>query len=218
MAGKRETEAGNATLNRFPECRRSAVFTLRLSLMDRVSGITGQRSSWEVTGGPDCGVDSCSIHREGRMGSYPRFSPWMSLLLGITTRPVHEIDGPAPLESRLSSSGESDTWTTSKCFLIRFHCRCSLSESSYRLLSSPVSLPFSATHFLGPLLRANSCVLQLRGLCFPGSALNSIWVPSHKAAARFGSRSHSPLGGPKKMGQEKGENSVMSYLRRSKSR
>src|SRR6266436_9540801 len=76
-------------------------------------------------------------------------------------------------------------------FLIRFHCRCPLSESSYRLLSSPVSLPFSAAHFLGPLLRANSCVLQLRGLCFPGSALNSIWVPSHKAAARFGSRSHS---------------------------
>ena len=99
-----------------------------------------------------------------------------------------------------------------ECFLIRFHCRCPLSESSYRLLSSPVSLPFSATHFLGPLPRANSYVLQLRGLCFPGSALNSIWVPSHKAAARFGSRSHSPLGGPKKMGQEKGENSVMAYL------
>src|SRR5258705_7761868 len=92
------------------------------------------------------------------------------------TRPVHEIDGPAPLESRLSSSGESDTWTTSKCFLIRFHCRCPLSESSYRFLSSPVSLPFSAAHFLGPLLRANSCVLQLRGLCFPGSALNSIGI------------------------------------------
>jgi hypothetical protein len=36
--------------------------------------------------------------------------------------------------------------------------------------------------------------------------------PSHKAAARFGSRSHSLLGGPKKMGQEKGENSVMGYL------
>lgn len=37
-------------------------------------------------------------------------------------------------------------------------------------------------------------------------------VPSHKAAAPFGSRSHSLLGGPKKLGQEKGETLVMSYL------
>src|ERR1700687_2633113 len=35
-------------------------------------------------------------------------------------------------------------------------------------------------------LRANSCVRQLRTFCFPGSSLNAL-VPSHKAAARFGS-------------------------------
>src|SRR6266849_10944954 len=44
--------------------------------------------------------------------------------------------------------------------------------------------------FSWALLQANSCVLQLRGFCFPGSALtHHHWVPSHKAAARFGSRS-----------------------------
>ncbi len=65
-------------------------------------------------------------------------------------------------------------------------------SSLCRLLSSPVSWPFSATHFLGPLLRANSRVRQLRGLCFPGSALNSIGFPPIKqplaleaAATRF---------------------------------
>ena len=39
-------------------------------------------------------------------------------------------------------------------------------------LSSSAGRPFSATHFLGPLLRANSCVLQLHVFCFPGSSLN----------------------------------------------
>jgi hypothetical protein len=38
----------------------------------------------------------------------------------------------------------------------------------------------AATHFLGPLLRANSGARQLRGLCFPGSALNGIGFPPIK--------------------------------------
>jgi hypothetical protein len=37
------------------------------------------------------------------------------------------------------------------------------------------------------------------------------WVPSHKAAARFGSRSPR-FWVPQKNGAEKGENSAMSYL------
>jgi hypothetical protein len=62
--------------------------------------------------------------------------------------------------------------------------------------------PFFCHSFSWALLRANSCVLQLRVFCFPGCALNSMG-PSHKAAARFGSRSHSLLGAPRKWGKKK---------------
>src|SRR6266704_4143912 len=82
---------------------------------------------------------------------------------------------------------------------------------SYQLSSSWVSQPFSATPFLGPLLRANSCVLRLRGLCFPGSALNSIGFPPIKRPLALEAEATRPVC-PKKMGQEKGENSAMSYL------
>ena len=44
---------------------------------------------------------------------------------------------------------------------------------------------FFCRSFFRALLQANSCVRQLRGFCFPGSSR----TPSHKAAARFGSRS-----------------------------
>ena len=83
--------------------------------------------------------------------------------------------------------------------------------SSCRLLLSPVSHPFSATHFPGTASGSHSCVRQLRGFCFPGSSLNPMG-PSHKAAARFGSRNLSLLCAPRKWGKEKGENSVKSYL------
>ncbi len=61
---------------------------------------------------------------------------------------------------------------------------------------------FFCHSFSRALLRANSCVLQLRVFCFPGSALNPMG-PSHKAAARFGSRSHSLLCAPRKWGKKK---------------
>jgi hypothetical protein len=48
-----------------------------------------------------------------------------------------------------------------------------------RFALSSVRHPFSATPFLGPLLRANSCVLQLRVFCFPGSS-RTAWVPPIK--------------------------------------
>jgi hypothetical protein len=40
--------------------------------------------------------------------------------------------------------------------------------------------PFFCHSFSRALLRANSCVLQLRVFCFPGSALNSIGFPPIK--------------------------------------
>jgi len=72
--------------------------------------------------------------------------------------------------------------------------------SSCRLLLSPVSHPFSATHFPGTASGSHSCVRQLRGFCFPGSSLNPMG-PSHKAAARFGSLSL--LCAPRKWGKKK---------------
>src|SRR6266404_1636264 len=77
--------------------------------------------------------------------------------------------------------------------------------------SSQFSRPaFFCRSFFWALLRANSRVLQLRGFCFPGSALTHHWVPSHKAAARFGSSSPR-FWVPQKMGQKK-ETFFMSYL------
>src|SRR5437773_9186164 len=77
--------------------------------------------------------------------------------------------------------------------------------------SSQFSRPaFFYRSFFWALLQANSCVRQLRGFCFPGSAPHH-WVPSQNAAARFGSSSPR-FWVPQKMGQEKGENSAMSYL------
>jgi hypothetical protein len=60
--------------------------------------------------------------------------------------------------------------------------------------------PFSCHSFSRALLRANSCVLQLQVFCFRGSSLNPMG-PSHKAAARFGSESHSLLCAPRKWGK-----------------
>ncbi len=63
--------------------------------------------------------------------------------------------------------------------------------------------PFFCHSFSRALLRANSCLLQLRVFCFPGSSPLPYWVPSDKAAARFGSSSHSLLGAPRKWGKKK---------------
>src|SRR6266699_6715499 len=72
-------------------------------------------------------------------------------------------------------------------------------------LSSQFSRPaFFSRSFFWALLQANSCVLQLRVFCFPGSALTHHWVPSHKAAARFGSSSPR-FWVPQKNGAEKGD-------------
>src|SRR6266436_9943944 len=79
------------------------------------------------------------------------------------------------------------------------------------IVSESSKPPFFCHSFSRALLRANSCVLQLRVFCFPGSSLTPL------GSLRLSSRSlwkQKPLasGCPKKMGQEKGENSVMAYL------
>lgn len=77
--------------------------------------------------------------------------------------------------------------------------------------SSRLSRPaFFCRSFFRALLQANSCVRQLRGLYFSGSALNHR-VPSHKAAARFGSSSPR-FWVPQKMGQKKDTFSCPTYM------
>jgi len=62
--------------------------------------------------------------------------------------------------------------------------------------------PFSATHFLGHCFGLIPASGSFASSAFPVPPLHH-WVPSDKAAARFGSRSHSLLGAPRKWGKKK---------------
>ena len=62
--------------------------------------------------------------------------------------------------------------------------------------------PFSATHFLGHCFGLIPASCSFASSAFPVPPLHH-WVPSDKAAARFGSRSHSLLGAPRKWGKKK---------------
>src|SRR4051812_10737972 len=80
--------------------------------------------------------------------------------------------------------------------IVRTDCSiqvCSLSRFSL----SKVDHPFSATHFLGHCFRLIPASCIFAASAFPVPPLHH-WVPSDKAAARFGSRSHSLLGAPRK--------------------
>src|SRR6266702_256602 len=75
---------------------------------------------------------------------------------------------------------------------------------------SSVGQPFSAAHFFWALLRANSCVLQLRGFCFPGSIPHSIGFPPIKQPLALEAEALAFVC-PRKNGAEKGD-IFMSYL------
>src|SRR5882757_10852045 len=62
--------------------------------------------------------------------------------------------------------------------------------------------PFSATHFLGHCFGLIPASGSFAASAFPVPPLPH-WVPSDKAAVRFGSRSHSLLGAPRKWGKKK---------------
>jgi single-strand DNA-binding protein len=70
---------------------------------------------------------------------------------------------------------------------------------------------FFCHSFSWALLQANSCVRQLRVFCFPGSSLYAIGFPPLKQPLALEAEAFASMC-PKKMGQEKGENSAMSYL------
>src|SRR6266850_852693 len=69
-------------------------------------------------------------------------------------------------------------------------------------LPSSVSQPFSATHFLGHCFGLIPASGSFAASAFPVPPSTRL-DPSHKAAARFGSRSHSLLCAPRKWGKKK---------------
>src|SRR5258708_29443145 len=71
-----------------------------------------------------------------------------------------------------------------------------------RFFLSPVGRSFSATHFHGHCFRLIPASCSFASSAFPVPPLHH-WVPSDKAAARLGSRSHSLLGAPRKWGKKK---------------
>src|SRR6266478_4009385 len=76
-------------------------------------------------------------------------------------------------------------------------------------LPSSAGRPFSATHFLGHCFGLIPASGSFASSAFPVPPLHH-WVPSHKAAARFGSSSPR-FWVPQKNGAEKGD-IFMSYL------
>ena len=76
-------------------------------------------------------------------------------------------------------------------------------------LSSSAGQPFSTAHFSGHCFRLIPASCSFAASAFPVPPLHH-WVPSHKAATRFGSSSPR-LWVPQKSGAEKGDIS-MSYL------
>jgi hypothetical protein len=68
----------------------------------------------------------------------------------------------------------------------------------------------SAAHFFWAPLRANSCVRQLRGFCFPGSSRTSL-VPPIKQPLALGAAA-SRFWVPQGMGHEKGKDSCLTYM------
>src|SRR4029077_18557883 len=76
-------------------------------------------------------------------------------------------------------------------------------------LPSSVGKPFSDAHFSGHCFRLIPASCSFASSAFPVPPLPH-WVPSHKAAALFGSRSHSLLGAPRKWGKKKEK--IQSWL------
>src|SRR6266481_6478269 len=82
-----------------------------------------------------------------------------------------------PLES--SPIADPERWHGSRLFLFRLSCPAASAQYPADLPSS-VGKPFFCRSFFWALLQANSCVRQLRGFCFPGSAPHTTWVPPTK--------------------------------------
>jgi hypothetical protein len=71
-----------------------------------------------------------------------------------------------------------------------------------RFALSSVRHHFSAAHFPGHCFRLIPASGSFAASAFPVPPLPH-WVPSHKAATRLGSRSHSLLGAPEKRGRKR---------------
>jgi hypothetical protein len=102
------------------------------------------------------------------------------------SHPALNVAGATRLEPHCGTCGDRDA-TGFFCSALPAHLSRPIPHRSSQF-SRP---PFFCHSFSRALLRANSCVLQLRVFCFPGSSLNR-WVPPIKqplaleaAATRF---------------------------------
>jgi hypothetical protein len=115
-----------------------------------------------------------------------------------------------PLES--STIFESVVIVAQLTFSLPLHLRRCLGWGHADLPSS-VAQPFSAAHFFWALLQANSCVRQLRGFCFPGSALTPLisWM-SQFALARSVRQRWRRLCGVKRGGLHRSPTRAIAYV------
>jgi len=81
------------------------------------------------------------------------------------------------------------------------------------ILTESGTWPFSTAHFLEPLLRANSCVQQLRGFCFPGSVPFTIGFPPIKQPLALEAEATRFSVAPRKWGKKKEKvQSCLTYM------
>ena len=118
-----------------------------------------------------------------------------------TLRPMHPVPCPSADYARI-------TLTISFGHILPFVCP-KLTPTQERFVVIRHCSLFRNS-FSWARLRANSCVRQLRGFCFPGSSPKT-WVPSQNAAARFGSRSPRSWV-PQENGAEKGDSKCLTYM------
>jgi hypothetical protein len=97
-----------------------------------------------------------------------------------------------------------------ECFLIRFHCRCPLSESSYRLLSSPVSLPFLPLIFLGHCFGLIPASCSFAASAFPVPPLTVFGFPPIKRPLALEAEATRLWVAPRKWGKKKEK--IQSWL------
>ena len=113
------------------------------------------------------------------------------------SHPALTVAGATRIQHHCGTCGNRDATV----FAVSLYLLTCLGRYRTDLLSS-AGHPFSATHFLGHCFGLIPASCSFASSAFPVPPLHH-WVPSDKAAARFGSSSHSLLGAPRKWGKKK---------------
>ena len=122
------------------------------------------------------------------------------------SHPVLTVAGATLIQHHCGTCGDRDA--------TGFFCSALLAHMSRPIphRSSQFSRPaFFYRSFFWALLQANSCVRQLRGFCFPGSALHTIGFPPRMQPLALEAAALA-FGCPSKMGQKKETFSCPTYM------